>query len=85
MSSYPSHVWNQLKNITPDDLIKALKKDGWIQDVSIGAVLVFRKSSTQRITIHYHPKKTYGHGLLKSILDDIGWDEKQMRALKLIK
>lgn len=37
----------------------------------------------QRITIHYHPKKTYGQHLLKSLLEDIGWSEADMKRLKL--
>lgn len=86
MSSYPGHVWNQLKNLTADDLIAALKKDDWTEDEGVGAVRPFRSADgSKRVTIHYHPQKTYGPGLLKALLDEIGWSEKQMRKLKLIK
>jgi len=37
------------------------------------------------VVIHYHPRKTYGPGLLKGLLADIGWDEKDLKRLKLIK
>lgn len=83
--SYPPHIWEQLKNLTADDLKKSLEKDGWIRDTSRGAILVFRHSDGRRITIHYHPRKTYGAGLLKALLFDIGWNEDDLRRLKLIK
>jgi len=38
-----------------------------------------------RVSIHYHPHKTYGAGMLQRLLDDIGWTEDEMRTLKLIK
>jgi predicted RNase H-like HicB family nuclease len=38
-----------------------------------------------RVTIHYHPKKTYGAKLLKGLLEDIGWSEEDMERLQLIK
>ena len=37
------------------------------------------------VSIHYHPRKTYHRGLLKGLLDDIGWTEDDMRRLKLLK
>lgn len=89
MSTYNANVWNQLKNITSDDLIKALKKSGWIHDVTIGASQAYIKNvpggSNKRVTIHLHPKKTYGTKLLKGLLDAIGWSIAEMKKLKLIK
>lgn len=82
--SFAPHIWNQLKNLTADELIAALRKDGWEKDETSGAVQAFRKG-TARVTIHYHPGKTYGPGLLKALLADIGWNEKDLRRLKLIK
>jgi len=72
--NYPSHIWDQLKNLTADDIVKALEKNGWVRDESSGAVFVYLNPSTRkRVTIHYHPRKTYGPKLLKSLLDTIGW------------
>lgn len=82
---YPSHIWNQLKNKTAKDLIYALKKDGAIRDETIGAEQIFRYPDGRRISIHFHPKKTYGPKLLKALLNDAGWSEKDMKRLKLIK
>lgn len=85
MTFSPS-VWSQLKNKTCEELIKALEKDGWKKDETQGAILAYRnKDGSARVTIHYHPGKTYGAGLLKGLLRDIGWTEDDMRRLKLIK
>jgi len=82
---FPKHVWDQIKSITADELVKALEKDGFSRDEKRGAVLVYLHPDGRRITIHYHPKKTYAPGLLKALLNDIGWDEKDFKRLKLIK
>ena len=62
--SYPPNVWNQLKNVSADSLIKALEKDRWERDPnSRGATIGFVKKgnpSNERVVIHYHPGKTYG-------------------------
>ncbi len=87
--AFPKHVWNQLKATTADELIAALKKDGYTQDpASADATIAYIKPgnpSPKRIVIHYHPQKTYGPKLLKGLLSDIGWTEADMRPLKLIK
>ncbi len=82
---FSKHVWDQLKNLTADDLISALTKDGWSSDESKGSVTIYRHHDGRRASIHYHPRKTYGPKLLKAMLDDIGWTEVDMRRLKLIK
>jgi predicted RNA binding protein YcfA (HicA-like mRNA interferase family) len=82
------HVWRQLKAITADDLIAALKRDGYMKDpASADATISYIKriGDPKRIVIHYHPRKTYGPKLLKSLLADIGWSEADMKRLKLIK
>ena len=81
----PKDVWEQLKGITADELIRALEKDDWVRDTGVGSELVYRHKDGRRVSIHYHPRKTYHRGLLKGLLDDIGWTEGDMRRLKLIK
>ena len=67
----------------------ALKKDGWsLESASKGATRGYIKRTNtvaERIVIHYHPGKTYGAGLLKGLLVDIGWTELDLVRLKLIK
>ena len=82
--SFASGVWAQLKSKTAEDLISALTKDGWSCDMDGGSMRIYLKGS-RRVSIHYHPKKTYGPKMLKALLDDIGWSDQEMRSIKLIK
>jgi predicted RNA binding protein YcfA (HicA-like mRNA interferase family) len=82
---YSAQVWDQLKNLSADDLVRSLKKKGWEKEDGRGAIHVYRNSDGKRVGIHYHPQKTYGAKLLKDLLTDIGWSEKELRELKLIK
>ena len=86
--AFSPNVWNQIKNLSADDLISGLERDGWERDpASRGAILAYLKKGTptHRVTIHYHPRKTYGSKLLKGLIEDIGWTEDDLRRLKLIK
>lgn len=82
---FPSHIWNQFKNKSADELISALKKDGWKLDRMKGAKQVWLHPDGRRISIHYHSQKTYGPKLLQALLEDISWTTSDMRRLKLIK
>ena len=86
------NIWNQLKSKTSNDLLKAIKKDGnWKFINSEGSRHIFINENNppnkQVVSIHYHKTKKggYGVGMLKDILETIGWTEDQMKALKLIK
>jgi predicted RNA binding protein YcfA (HicA-like mRNA interferase family) len=86
MTQYKKNVWDQIKNITCDDIIRALLKDGFILDeTKNNTSAYYHPESKRRITIHYHPGKTYGPNLLKKMFDDIEWGEKDFKRLKLIK
>ena len=82
---YSKNIWNQIKNKTADDLIRALKKDGFKLDVTNGAEQIFRHPDGRRISIHYHPNKTYGPNLLKNLLTDINWTIDKMKKIIFIK
>ena len=85
--AFPPDVWGQLKNRTADDLVAALTRDGWALDTASGSARIFRKAASppRRVSIHWHPKKTYGPKMLQALLHDIGWSEDDLRRLKLIK
>ena len=85
MATIPQGVWDQLRNRTAADLIRAFKADGWEDDITRGATLAFRKGPGRRVVVHYHPKKTYGAKLLKALIRDTGWSPDDLRRLKLIK
>jgi predicted RNA binding protein YcfA (HicA-like mRNA interferase family) len=82
---YSRQTWDQLKNLTADQISKALEKSGWIRDEGAGNIYVYLHPDKRRVTIHYHPRKTYGPNLLKSLLEIIKWSEQDLRKLKLIK
>lgn len=83
---FSKNTWEQLRGITADELISALVKDGFVLDEPVRTQRVYRHPSGRKVAIHYHTgNKCYGSGLLKSLLEDIGWSESDMRRLKLIK
>ena len=83
---YSKNVWGQLKGKTADDLISALLKDGFLLDEVIRIQRIYRHPDGRKMSIHYHKgSQTYGAGLLKALLEDTGWSEKDMHRLKLIK
>ena len=83
-------AWQQVKNITAKDLIRALKRDDWEQERKRGATIGFIKKTRglpdyDRVVVHFHPKKTYSPKLLKALISDIGWTDSDLIRLKLIK
>ena len=89
MTKFSKNVWNQIKGKTLEDIEKALRRDGWEAEETKGATRPYRHPArppaSNRIVLHYHPKKTYGPKMLKQIISDIGWTEDDLRHLKLIK
>lgn len=83
--TWPSHVWDQLKNVTADALVSALERDGWTYDSGRGAQRVYRKAPGRLVSIHYHPHKDYHARMLHSLFDQAGWSEADLRRLKLIR
>ncbi len=84
--SYPKNVWDQLKGITVRELISALQKDEFLPDVQLKTERIYRHPDGRRVSIHYHKgSDCYNKGLLKALLDDIGWSIDDLRRLKLIK
>ncbi|MGO9647476.1 MAG: type II toxin-antitoxin system HicA family toxin [Terriglobales bacterium] len=75
--AFSQDVWNQIKATTADELVAALEADGYKFDpASIGAIhsyIRYRHPHSDRVSIHYHPGKSYGPKLLKSLIADAGW------------
>ena len=83
--SFPSHTWARLRNLTAAELIAALERDGWECDTHGGSMRIYRHPVTRRrVSIHFHPKKTFGPKMLKGLLEDIGWSEADMKRVKLL-
>lgn len=84
--SFSKNAWDQLKNKSADDIISALLKDGFVLDDNVRTERIYRHPDCRKVSIHYHSgNKTYGPGLIKALLEDIGWSEADMKKLKLIK
>lgn len=85
--AYPKHIWDQIKNLTAAELAKALERDGWKKDTKGGSAIIYRKESSppKRVSIHFHPKKTFGAKQLQALFGDTGWDEQDLKRLKLVK
>lgn len=85
------NVWNQLKAITPKELLKALENDpNWTLVRTDGSAHYFHNPNkppgSQEVAVHVHPQKGgYGPKMLKGLLAAIGWNEEEYRRLKLIK
>jgi predicted RNA binding protein YcfA (HicA-like mRNA interferase family) len=79
-------IWDQLKNITADEIINALQKDGWeLRSSGGGSSRRIYIKNKKLVSIHYHPHKEYGRGMLRDLLRDVEWTEQDLKRLKLIK
>ncbi len=83
--TFSKQVWDQLKGRSADELIAALLRDRWTEDMARGSIRVYRHRDGRRVAIHYHPNKTFGRRLLNDLLTDIGWSESDLRRLKLMR
>jgi hypothetical protein len=93
--AFPPNIWNQLKNLTKDDIIDALKRDGYTKDPSSkDATITYIKPlpnpepngcKNKRIVIHYHNKQVCGPKLLAHLFADADWSTDDLKRLKLIK
>lgn len=84
MAIYGKHVWSQIRAISVEKLMCAMRADGWEEERSRSATRPFYKNG-KRVVIHYHPKKTFGPKILKGILDSTGWSEDDLKRLKIVK
>jgi predicted RNA binding protein YcfA (HicA-like mRNA interferase family) len=78
------NIWSQLKAINSGKLIAALRNDGWAERASGGSAIIFKKQK-RKVSIHSHPQKEYGPKQLRELFKDIGWNEQDLKRLKLIK
>jgi predicted RNA binding protein YcfA (HicA-like mRNA interferase family) len=82
----PKQIWDQIKNVSKDRLIKALLDDGFLLDEEVKTERCYRHKDRRRVMIHYHKgSDTFGPGLLQKMLKEIGWSEKDYKRLKLAK
>lgn len=80
---YSHQVWEQVKNKTSLDFIRALNKQLGGPDKVVGSEHIYRFPDKRRVSIHRH-NKSYGPNLQKALLDKIHWTEEQMKKFKFI-
>lgn len=69
--------------------MSALERDGWSLDTTKGSIRTYKKGEgkdARRVQVHFHGNNEgWGPKLLKKILSNIGWDEGDLKRLKLIR
>lgn len=76
----------EIRNITARKFVSALEKDGFKHTRKKGGHLVYRHPDGRRIVVSYHrPGDTFRRKTLKGMIEDTGWNEKDLRRLGLIK
>ncbi|MDP1808933.1 MAG: type II toxin-antitoxin system HicA family toxin [Actinomycetota bacterium] len=73
----------KLPVLTAKELIKLLKKIGFIEDRQTGSHLTLRRESDRKqVTVANHPSDTVPKGTLSRILKEIGLSVENLRKLK---
>ena len=73
------------KNITANEFKHALERDGFKRTKKGGGHLIFRHPDGRRVSLAFHrPRDTFPPKTLKSMIQDAGWTEKDLRRLGLI-
>ena len=73
---------DKLPRVTCDELLRVLKKDGFVSKRQKGSHLtMWRESDKRRVTVPIHPGREVPIGTLRSILRDAGISIESFRAL----
>ena len=73
------------RGITARTIIDALQQDGFQLSRTKGSHRIYRHGDGRRTVVAYHRlSDTFAIGTLKGMIDDIGWDENDLKRLKLI-
>jgi len=76
----------EIKNVTAGKLVNALERDGFKRTIRKGGHRVYRHPDGRRVTVSFHHSgATFRPKTLSAMLEDAGWDEKDLRRVKLIK
>ena len=73
------------KNITAKEFRQALEKEGFKETRKRGGHLVFRHPDGRRVILSYHKSGgTFPPKTLKSMIQDAGWTEEDLRRLGIL-
>lgn len=75
-----------LRNLTARELIAALVRDGFAYDRGDGSHQIYYHPDGRRVTVIFHGGgSTFKRKTLKSMIEQAGWMEADLKRLKLIK
>jgi len=73
------------RGISARRFIKALEQDGFQLTRTKGSHRIYRHPDGRRVVVAYHRLgDTFAIGTLRGMIDDIGWDENDLKRLKII-
>jgi predicted RNA binding protein YcfA (HicA-like mRNA interferase family) len=72
----------RLPRITAEDLLRALRRDGWLVDRQRGShVRLWHPEKTRLVTVAYHAGRIIKPKTLESILEQAGMSVDELRRL----
>ena len=78
--------YSKLRSLTARELMSALIKDGFYIDRESGSHYQFLHPNKGRVTLSFHhTRDTFPPKTLKSIVQDAGWNEEDLKRLKILK
>jgi len=77
--------YSRLRNVNAREIVSALNRDGFMWDRGGGSHQVYYHPDGRRVTVMMHGKsETFRRKTLKSMIEQAGWTEDDLRRLKLI-
>ena len=81
----PPRLFQQLRNTTVREIIRALERDGFTYRRTRGSGGLYRHQDGRRTVIHYHsPGDTLPLGTLRNVLSGSRWTEADLQRLELL-
>jgi predicted RNA binding protein YcfA (HicA-like mRNA interferase family) len=76
----------ELRTIAARELCAALERDGFVLDRQRGSHRVYRNPHDGRraVIVYRRPGDTFPLKTLQAILEDLGWNESDLKRLKLL-
>jgi len=73
------------RGVTARQLVRALEADGFVLQRVRGSHRIYRRSDGRRVVVSYHALgDTFPIGTLRAMLADAGWEDEDLRRLKLL-
>ncbi len=79
--------YSKLRSLTARQLVKALKRDGFVLNRQKGSHRHYKHPDGRRVTVSFHrSSQTFALGLLKKLIEvEARWHEDDLRRLRLLR